>query len=140
MYLVTLSCLCLLSPVFKRVHWCLFVQEELQVVIVMETSATCVLTGTLSLPEPCRGQRCPFQTPGMCLEKEQVASTHSGLAEQHTATGHTLKAVTSFFFSSVFPSMQTQSLALSHRFPATLRQLHVLCILQAEVGQLLSLL
>lgn len=108
--------------------------------IVMETSATCVLTGTLSLPEPCGGHRRPFQTPGMCLEKEQAASTHSGLAEVHTATGHTDKAVTSFFLSSVFLCMQTQSLALSHRFPATLKQLHVLCILQAEAGQLLSLL
>lgn len=51
MYLVTFSCLCLLSPVFKRVCQCLHVEQELQVMVMMEISATCELPGTLSLPE-----------------------------------------------------------------------------------------
>lgn len=75
-----------------------------------------VLTGNLSLKEAEAagdGWQCrTFQTPGMCLDLQsgrgQVTNTQPGLKEQHTATDHTVKAISIFFYADTITSTATQ--------------------------------
>lgn len=50
----------------------------------------------------CRWWRCPFQTPGMCLEKKQVANTHTGLTEHQQTTLIRLYFLFPFFSISFY--------------------------------------